>query len=85
MGFNRVFPTAAVRFAYDSSPATQFSSDIGMRYVVRHSIAQRYGDVAVNQRLTKGVNFSVGLGTTFNLISNAKAHYLASGFNFNIK
>jgi hypothetical protein len=85
VGFERIFPAAAVRFAYDSSPATQISTDLGMRFVVRHSNAQRYGDVAVNERVRKGVNFSVGLGTTFNPISNAKAHYLASGFNFSLK
>jgi hypothetical protein len=84
VGFNQVSPAAAVRMAYDSSVATQFSTDLGTRVVTRHSVAQSYGDVAVNERLRKNTTFTVGLGTTFNPVSNAKAHYLASGLNFHL-
>jgi hypothetical protein len=70
--------------AYDSSVATQFSTDIGTRIVTRHSVAQSYGDVAINERIRKNTTFDVGLGTTFNPVSNAKAHYLASGLNFHL-
>jgi hypothetical protein len=82
VGFNQVSPSATLRFAYDSSLATQFSTDLGTRVVTRHSVAQSFGDVAVNERLHKNTTFAVGLGTTFNPVSNAKAHYLASGLNF---
>jgi hypothetical protein len=84
VGFNQVSPAAAVRMAYDSSVATQFSTDLGTRVVTRHSVAQSYGDVALNERLRKNTTFTVGLGTTFNPVSNAKAHYLASGLNFHL-
>ncbi len=84
VGFNQVFPAAAVRMAYDSSVATQFSTDVGARVVTRHSVAQAYGDIAVSERLRKNCTFAVGLGTTFNPVSNAKAHYLASGLNFHL-
>ena len=30
------------------------------------------------------MTFDAGLGTTFNPISNAKAHYLASGLNYRL-
>jgi hypothetical protein len=72
VGFNQVSPSAAVRMAYDSSVVT------------RHSVAQSYGDVAVNERLRKNTTFTIGLGTTFNPVSNAKAHYLASGLNLHL-
>jgi hypothetical protein len=84
VGFNQISPAAAVRMAYDSSVATQFSTDIGTRIVTRHSVAQSYGDVAINERIRKNTTFDVGLGTTFNPVSNAKAHYLASGLNFHL-
>ena len=85
VGLERINPAAAVRVAYDASATTQISTDFGERVVVRRSVAQSYGDVAVNERLRKNVTFAVGLGTTFNPVSNAKAHYLASGFNFHLK
>jgi hypothetical protein len=85
VGFERVSPAAAVRVAFDASTRTQISTDFGARVVARRSVAQSYGDVAVNERLRKYLTFAVGLGTTFNPVSNAKAHYLASGFNFHLK
>jgi hypothetical protein len=84
VGLQRIDPAAAVRYAYDASVATQVSTDFGERIVARHAVAQSYGDLAVNQRLRKNITFDVGLGTTFNMVSNAKAHYLASGFNFHL-
>jgi hypothetical protein len=84
VGFERVNPAAAVRLAYDSSARTQISADLGARILLRHGAAQNYGDVAVNERLRKNLTFDVGLGTTFNPVSDAKAHYLASGFNLHL-
>jgi hypothetical protein len=84
VGFNQISPAAELRLAYDSSVATQFSTDLGTRVVTRHSVAQSYGDIAVNERLRKNTTFDLGLGTTFNPVSNAKAHYLASGLNFHL-
>lgn len=85
VGFQRIFPAAAVRAAYDASSVMQISSDVGMRIIARHSVGQSYGDVSVNERLRRYVTFAVGLGTTFNPVANEKAHYLASGFSFRIK
>jgi hypothetical protein len=84
VGFERVNPAAALRLAYDTSARTQISADLGARILVRHGAAQNYGDVAVNERLRRNLTFDVGLGTTFNPVSNAKAHYLASGFNLHL-
>jgi hypothetical protein len=85
VGFARVSPTAAVRMSYDLGPKTQFSYDVGTRIIQRHGAAQSYGDIGINQWLHKNLAFAVGLGTTFNIVSNAKAHYLASGFNLKLK
>jgi hypothetical protein len=84
VGLQRIQPAAAIRYAYDTSASTQVSTDFGERIVARRSVAQSYGDVALNQRLGRNVTFDVGLGTTFNPVSNAKAHYLASGFNLHL-
>jgi hypothetical protein len=84
VGLQRVDPAAALRYAYDTSATTQLSTDFGARIVARHAGAQSYGDVAVSQRLRRNVTFDVGLGTAFNPVSNAKAHYLASGVNFHL-
>ena len=84
VGLEQVSPAAALRMAYDSSTSTQISTDIGTRVIDRHLVPQSYGDVSLNERLRKNVNFAIGVGTTFNPVSNAKAHYLASGFNWHL-
>ncbi len=84
VGFERIAPSLAVRESYDTSGTTEITTDLGTRVVTRHGVPQSFGDVAVNERLRKDLRFSVGLGTTFNPVSNAKAHYLASGFNLNL-
>jgi hypothetical protein len=85
VGFGRIAPGAAVRVAYEAGHRTQISTDIGARVVARGNVTQGYGDVAINELLRKNVTWSVGLGTTFNPVHDAKAHYLASGFNFHLK
>jgi len=85
VGLDRIVPAAALRFAYDADARTQISTDLGTRVAARRLVTQNYGDVAVNERLRKNLTFAVGLGTTFNPVSNAKAHYLASGFNLHLR
>lgn len=85
VGLNRVNPAAAVRVAYSAGDDTQITAGFAKRVVVRRSAAQSSFDLAVNRRLCKNLTFDVGLGTTLNPVSNAKAHYLASGFNFLVK
>ena len=84
VGFDRILPSLSVRTAYDAGAGTQIATDVGSRLVTRRSVAQSFGDISVTQRLKKRVFFSAGLGTTFNAVSNAKAHYLSSGFNFRL-
>ena len=72
------------RAAYDLRPDVQLSTDLGTRIVTRHAVAQSFGDFAVTRRFDRHLSFTVGLGTTFNAVNDAKAHYLASGFNYRL-
>lgn len=84
VGFGRIAPSATVRFAYDAGHRTQISTGFGARVVARGNVTQSYGDIAVNEVLHKNITWAIGLGTAFNPVRNAKAHYLASGFNFHL-
>jgi hypothetical protein len=81
-GFRRFVPTNTAKIAYNLSPKTQISTDLGVQQIAYFGRAQSYGSVIVDQSIGKKVNFNVGLGTAFNPVMNTKAHYLASGFNF---
>jgi hypothetical protein len=83
-GFQREFPSVALGAAYGLSWATQVSVDVGTRSVARRANLQNFGNVSADQRISKKLTFDAGLGTTFNPISNAKAHYLASGLNYRL-
>lgn len=86
VGFGRIAPAAALRYAYDASARTQISTDIGARVVARGARAQAYTDLALKQRLRENISYTFGLGTTFNgMIGAGKAHYMASGFNFHLR
>ena len=86
VGFGRIAPSAAVRYAYDATARTEVSADLGARVVSRGRVAQSFGDFTINQRLRRNITYTFGLGTTFNGMINAgKAHYMASGFNFHVK
>lgn len=83
VGFAQVLPSEAFKAAYDFNAKTQLSTDIGTRFPARRS-PQSFGDIAVNQTISKRFVLKVGAGTTFNPALDAKCHYLASGFNYRI-
>lgn len=83
-GLAQVYPSAAFGAAYGFAPATQFSLDVGARAIARRANLQSFGTISADQRLSKKMTVDVGLGTAFNQISNAKAHYLASGLNYRL-
>lgn len=85
VGFGRIAPSATMRVAYDIGKRSQIMTDVGARVVARGTVAQGFGDISLNEVLRKNITWSIGLGTTFNPVGNAKAHYLASGFNFHFK
>jgi hypothetical protein len=86
VGFGRFTPATALRGAFDADPRTQISTDIGERAVAHGAHAQSFSDLALNQKLRKNINYTLGVGTTFNGFSSiGKAHYLASGVNFHLK
>jgi hypothetical protein len=79
-GLDRIYPSEALKAAYNLSSLTQFETDFGTRSTARHG--QSFGDVAVTQMLHKHFDLKIGLGTTFNPVSNSKAHYIASGLGY---
>jgi hypothetical protein len=83
-GFGRIAPSAAVRLTGDAGSRTQISTDVGSRVVAHGAVAQTFADVSISERLRSNLGFALGIGTTFNGVENAKAHYLASGFNLHI-
>jgi hypothetical protein len=82
VGLQHVFPVSALGFGFDPNARTEISTDLGARFLARHASPQSFGDVSVSELLQKTCAFQVGLGTTLNPVSNAKAHYLAAGFDF---
>jgi hypothetical protein len=81
-GFGLISPELVVSTGYHPSRFTQFTSDVGTRVFTRHGRAQSFTDVGVDQVLNRKLVFTVGIGTTFNAVSNTKPHYLASGLTF---
>ena len=81
-GSGMILPSLAASAAYAPNARTQFQAEIGTRIVTHRAVAQSFGDAAINQVLDKKLLFTVGVGTTFNAVNDAKPHYLASGFMY---
>jgi hypothetical protein len=84
VGFQRIDPLTMLGMAYQLNLRTQLSTSVGTRTFGRVATPQQFGNVGLNELLRRNVSFNIGLGTTFNAISNAKAHYLASGLDVKI-
>lgn len=84
VGFERVLPGVALRAADQVAPATEFVSTLGTRLIGRHATGQSFTDLSLERALRAHTLFDLGIGTTFNAVSNTKAHYVASGFDFKI-
>jgi hypothetical protein len=81
VGAEHLLPTNTAKIAYNMTPRTQISTDLGAQETMYRGQAQSFGAITVNQKLRKNLNFNVALGTAFNPVANTKAHYLSSGFN----
>jgi hypothetical protein len=81
-GFSRILPSVDFSTSYRASSSTQIVTGFGSRLVSRREVAQQAGNLGIDQVLTKKLVFTVGVGTKFNAVNNAKAHYLASGFTY---
>jgi hypothetical protein len=64
------------------SRTTVISPDIGQRSVAARAQAQSFADLCLKRSLDREVTFDMGLGTAFNPVARAKAHYLAAGLSF---
>ena len=82
VGFQRVLPSGAFTASYNASAFTAITTDLGTHITARHSTAQSFGDLAIDQTVSKHLVLKLGLGTTFNPVGDTKAHYLASGVNY---
>jgi hypothetical protein len=81
-GTSRLLPTLDLGLGYAVASNTQISTGIGSRALAFHNRSQTFGDVSVSRVLRKNLALDTGLGTTFNPVSNAKAHYLSAGLDF---
>jgi hypothetical protein len=80
-GSERMLPTMNLGVSYDVAPSTQVATDLGSRALARFGRVQKFGDLSVTHVLHKNLAFDTGLGTAFNAMSNAKAHYLSAGLD----
>jgi hypothetical protein len=78
-GLGLLEPAVDIHAGYTPIERTQLVAALGERIVTRHAVAQAFGDVGVEQTLTRKLLFTVGLGTTFNAVNKTKPHYLATG------
>jgi hypothetical protein len=75
----RWFPMSALGIGFMMDPHTQISTDFGSRTIMRRASVQSFGDISAARRLSQNMALNLGLGTTFNPMAGAKAHYLAFG------
>jgi len=80
-GSERMLPTMNFGVSYNVAPSTEVATDLGSRALARFGRVQKFGDLSVTHVLHKNVAFDTGLGTAFNAMSNAKAHYLSAGLD----
>jgi len=83
-GFGTVLPTTALGADLATDSSTRFSLDLGNRAVTRRAAEQSFGDISVKHLIFRKFAVNVGLGTAFNSVDNAKAHYLSSGLSFRL-
>jgi hypothetical protein len=81
-GAGRVLPAQALGADISLSPSTVLSSDIGRRSVTARARAQLFGALSLKRSLGREFMFDMGLGTAFNPVAHAKAHYLSTGLSF---
>ncbi len=81
-GFGTILPTAALGAEFTPVARTMLSADVGTRLVTRRSASQSFADLSLAQLLGRKVAWTIGLGTAFNPVANAKPHYLSTGLAF---
>jgi hypothetical protein len=81
-GVARILPAQALGADFALSRSTVVSPDIGLRSVTALARPQSFGDLCVKRSLDRKLMFDMGLGTAFNPVAHAKAHYLSAGLSF---
>lgn len=82
VGVGRVFPSQTIGADIALDRSTTITPDVGERSVAARAQPQSFGDLSLKRVLNRKLLFNVGLGTTFNPVAHAKAHYLSSGFSY---
>lgn len=81
-GFGTILPGTAVGGELASGSRTLFSADLGERLVTHRASAQSFADFSLTRMLDRKLAWNVGVGTAFNPVADAKAHYLSTGLAF---
>jgi hypothetical protein len=81
-GFGTILPATAVGGELAPDARTVFSADLGARRVTHRATAQSFADFSLTRTLDHKLAWNVGVGTAFNPVANAKAHYLSTGLAF---
>jgi len=81
-GFGTLLPVTALGVDFTPATNTRLSVDIGSRLVGRRAGAQSFSDIGISHVVFRRFVINAGLGTAFNSVSNAKAHYLSTGLAF---
>jgi len=80
-GIGRILPEQDLGADISLSKSTVIAPDLGLRSVTARAHAQSFGDLCVKHLLSRCIMFDAGIGTTFDQVDHAKAHYLAAGLS----
>jgi len=80
-GVGRILPEQDLGADIALGKLTVFSPDLGLRSVTAHAHPQSFADLCVKHLLSRRIMFDAGIGTTFDQVDHAKAHYVAAGLS----
>jgi hypothetical protein len=81
-GVGRILPEQIVGADVAVGKSTVPSPDIGVRSVAARAHSQSFGDLCIKRLLYRKLMFDAGIGTAFNPVDHAKAHYISAGLSF---
>jgi hypothetical protein len=80
-GVGRILPEQDLGAEIALGKSTVVAPDLGLRSVTAHGHAQSFGDLCVKHLLSRRLMFDAGIGTAFDQVGHAKAHYVAAGLS----
>jgi hypothetical protein len=82
LGFGQILPELKAGLSILPAARTEVEFHLGERMVTQNASGQAFGDIGVTQLLRRDLSFTVGIGSSFNSVSNTKGHYLESGLTY---